>query len=100
MDVALHLASGFVECLWLVLALDAARRGRPLYWGAVAGLALVLYGRMTEGMLSGTFAIGPLNLSTASLLTLTGLVIAALTVVLDLMFEMVDEPREEAEPSV
>jgi uncharacterized membrane protein len=100
MDVALHLVSGFVECLCVVLAFDAVRHGRTLYWGAVAGLVVVLYGRVTEGLLLGAVSIGPFNLTTAALLTLVGLVMAGLTVVLDLMFEIAEEPREETKPSV
>jgi hypothetical protein len=100
MDVALQLVSGFIECVCLVLALEAARRGRVVYWGAVGGLALVLYGRMSDGFLAGAVTLGPLHLTPSSLLTVVGLVIAALTVLVDLMFEIVDEPQEAAGPSV
>jgi uncharacterized membrane protein len=100
MDIALQLVSGLVECVCLVLAVEAARAGRVIYWGAVAGLALVLYARMADGYLAGAVTLGPLHLTPSSLLTVVGLVIAALTVLGDLMFEIVDEPQEAAGPSV
>ncbi len=84
----------------MVLALDAVRRGRVVYFGAVAGLALVLYARMADGFFVGGLTIGPISVAVATILTVTGLLIAALTVLSDLLFEVVDDPREEAGSSV
>ena len=89
MCVAVDLLSGIVECLLLVLALDAARRGRRLYWAAVAGMALVLYARMADGFIGIT-----------TILTVMGLLLAGLTVVADLLFEVVEDTETEADPSL
>jgi uncharacterized membrane protein len=100
LGVALDLASGFVECLLLVLSVEVARRGRVIYWGAVVGMVLVLYGRMADGILVAAVTIGSVRISVAALLAVTGLVLAALTVLADLMFEIVDEPGGAPNPSV
>ena len=87
MQNALTLTSGFVECLFLALAVDAVRRGRRLYVAAVLGLALVLYGRMADGFISNT---------TEVVVIVVGLVLAGITVVADLLFEVVQEGAEAA----
>jgi hypothetical protein len=70
--------SGYIECLLLVLAVDAVRRGRRVYLGAVAGMVLTLYARTADGFidagLDGT-------------LRATGLVFAAAVLAFDLVFE-------------
>ncbi|HEV1996771.1 MAG TPA: hypothetical protein VGR61_01385 [Candidatus Dormibacteraeota bacterium] len=95
MQNALTLASGFIECLLLALAVDAVRRGRRLYAAAVLGMSLVLYGRMADGFISNTAAVAVIAV---------GLVLAGLTVGADLLFEVVaeagDEPGEKPSPSV
>jgi hypothetical protein len=88
---AATLASGFIECLLLVLAIDAVRRGRRLYLAAVLGLAVVLYARMADGFISST---------TEVVLVILGLVAAGLTVVADMLFEVVEDPGPEPGPSV
>jgi hypothetical protein len=98
--IAIDLVSGYVECLLLLLAFAAARRGRRLYWVAFAGLALVLYSRMVSGLLPGDLAILSLRVTTTAFLAVLGLAVAALTVLVDLLFEVVDEPREAPNPSV
>lgn len=98
--MAVDLVSGFMECLMLVLAFDAARRGRRLYWVACGGLALVLYSRMASGLLPGSMAIASLQVTTTASLALLGLAVAALTVLVDLLFEVVEEPEEGPTPSV
>jgi hypothetical protein len=100
LNVAIDLLSGYVECLLLVLAFEAARRARPIYWAAVAGSALVLYARMAQGILPGALGLGPLNLSASALLTLAGLTLAVLVVLADLLFEVVPEAEAEARPPV
>lgn len=83
MQNVLTLASGFLECLLLVLAIDAVRRGRRIYAGAIVGLALVLYGRMADGFINNT---------AQRLVIVAGLVLAGLTVGADMLFEVVQEP--------
>ena len=91
MQNAVTLASGFVECLFLVLAIAATRNGRRIYAGAVLGMAVVLYARMADGFIDPTAAV---------VLVVAGLVLTGLTVVADLLFEVVDEPGEGPPPSV
>jgi hypothetical protein len=86
---ALTLASGFLECLLLALAIDAVRRGRRMYAGAVLGLAMLLYGRMADGFISST---------AQRLVVVGGLVLAGLTVGADMLFEVVQEPGHEPAP--
>jgi hypothetical protein len=86
---ALTLASGFLECLLLALAIDAVRRGRRMYAGAVLGLAMLLYGRMADGFISST---------AQRLVVVAGLVLAGLTVGADMLFEVVQEPGHEPAP--
>ena len=88
---ALTLASGFLECLFLALAIDAVRGGRRVYAGAVLGLAMVLYGRMADGFISNRAEV---------VVVVAGLVLTGLTVAGDLLFEVTQGPREEAGPSV
>ena len=87
MQNALTLASGFVECLFLALAVDAVRRGRSMYAAAALGMALVLYGRMADGFISNTAEV---------IMIVAGLVLAGVTVVADLLFEVVQEGAEAA----
>ena len=87
MQNAITLASGFFECLFLVLAIDAVRRGRQVYTGAVLGLAMVLYGRMADGFISNT---------AQRLVIVAGLLLAGLTVAADVLFEVVQEPGPES----
>jgi hypothetical protein len=87
MSVAQALVSAFLECLFLVLALDAVRRGRRLYIAAAVGLGLALLGRMSEGFTDPT---------AVSLMKIGGLLLAGLTLALDLFFE--ETPMEEEEP--
>ena len=54
------------------------RRGRRLYLLVAAGLATVLYGRI---------AVGFIDPSVDTLLTASGLVLAAVVVAFDLVFE-------------
>ena len=91
MQNALTLASAFIECLFLVLAIEAVRRGRRIYVGAVVGVVMVLYGRMADGFIGNTPAV---------VLVVAGLVLAGLTVVADLLFEVVPEDGAEVGPSV
>jgi hypothetical protein len=77
------IVTGYLECLLAVLAFDAARRGRRVYLGAVAGLALALYARTAEGF------IDP---SLDSLLRGVGLVFAAAVLAFDLVFEAAEGP--------
>ena len=100
MIVAVSLVSGFVECLLLVAAFDAARRARPIYWAAFAGLAVVLYARVSDGILPGSLQLGGATLTATGLLTVAGLVLAGLTVLADLLFEVVPEGEPEAGPPV
>lgn len=86
MQNALTLTSGFVECLFLALAVDAVRRGRRLYAAAVLGMTLVLYGRMADGFISNTAEV---------VVIVAGLALAGVTVVADLLFEVVPEAAEE-----
>ena len=88
---ALTLASGFIECLFLALAIDAVRGGRRVYAGAVLGLAMVLYGRMADGFISTTAAV---------VVVVAGLVLTGLTVAADLLFEVTPGPGEAPGPSV
>ena len=89
MQNALTLASGFLECLLLALAIDAVRRGRRIYAGAALGLAMVLYGRMADGFIGNT---------AQRLVVVAGLVLAGLTVGADMLFEVVQEPGHEPAP--
>ena len=91
MQNAITLASGFIECLFLALAVGAVRGGRRIYAGAVLGLAMVLYARMADGFITTT---------TEVVVVVAGLVLTGLTVVADLLFEVVEEPGEETPPSV
>jgi hypothetical protein len=100
MAVAVDLLSGFVECLLLVLALHAVRRGRALYWVAAVGMALVLYGRVAAGFLVGDLSLLSLRITATAFLTLIGLAVAALTVLADLLFEVVEDPEQRPRPSV
>jgi hypothetical protein len=99
-SVGIDLVSGFIECLMLVLAVDAARRGRPVYWAAVVGMGLVLYARMASGFLVGEMSLTSLRITPPAFLTIVGLAIAALTVLFDLLFETVTESEEAPKPSV
>jgi len=77
------IVTGYLECLLLVLAVDAVRRGRRVYLGAVGGLSLTLYARMAEGF------IDP---SLDGLLRGAGLVFAAAVLAFDLVFEAAEGP--------
>jgi hypothetical protein len=85
--VALQLATGFVECLLLVLALDAVRSGRRIYIVAAVGLGAVLLARMADGFIPGVVVWA---------LRLSGLALAGLILAIDLLLEEVvveeDEP--------
>lgn len=100
MAVGVDLLSGFVECLLLILAVDAGRRGRSLYWVAALGILLVLYGRMAAGFLVGEISLLSLRITPTAFLTIIGLAVAALTVVADLLFEVVEDPEERPKASV
>ena len=91
MQNAITLASGYIECLFLVLAIEAVRGGRRLYAGAVLGLAMVLYARVADGFITNTVEVAVI---------VAGLVLTGLTVVADPLFEVVEEPGEETPPSV
>ena len=91
MTVAVDLLSGFVECLLLVVAIAATRGGRRLYLVAVVGLATLLYARVADGFIANNLRLG---------LTIVGLLVAGLTVLADLLFEVVPEGGLEAEPPV
>ncbi|MGI8609997.1 MAG: hypothetical protein ACR2MY_12360 [Candidatus Dormibacteria bacterium] len=95
MQNALTLASGFIECLFLALAIDSFRRGRWIYVGAMFGMGLVLYGRMADGFITSSAEV---------VVIVVGLVLAGLTVVADLLFEVVPEAEggtgETPNPSV
>jgi hypothetical protein len=91
MGVALDLATGYLECLMLILAVDAVRRGRRLYILAVVGLAMVFYGRMAHGIISSGLDLA---------VTAAGLVLAGLTVLADILFEVVEEPEAGVTPPV
>ena len=77
------IVTGYLECLLLVLAVDAARRSRRVYVGAVAGLALVLYARTAEGFIEP---------SLDSLFKGVGFVFAAAVLAFDLVFEAAEGP--------
>jgi hypothetical protein len=70
--------STFFYCLLLAAAIETLRRGRRMYLLVVAGLATVLYGRM---------AFGFIDASVDTLVTASGLVLAAVVVAFDLVFE-------------
>jgi len=89
--VALDLLSGFVECVLLVLAVAAAIGGRRVYVVAVVGLAVLLYARVADGFIANNLRVG---------LTVVGLLVAGLTVLADLLFEVVPEGGMEAGPPV
>ncbi|GAC1335950.1 MAG: hypothetical protein NVSMB17_19380 [Candidatus Dormibacteria bacterium] len=91
MNVAIDLASGFVECLLLVLALAAVQAGRRLYWVAVAALVVLLYARVADGFIPDGARLA---------LTVVGLLVAAATVVGDLLFEVVPDGGSGARPPV
>jgi hypothetical protein len=77
------LVTGYAECLLLVLAVDAVRRGRRLYAIASVGLSVTIYARLAEGF------IDP---AVDTLLKAAGLVLAALVLAFDLVFEPVEAP--------
>jgi hypothetical protein len=77
------LVTGFVECLLLLLAVDAVRSGRRIYAIASVGLSVTIYARMAEGF------IDP---AADTLLKAAGLVVAALVLAFDLVFEPVEVP--------
>ena len=77
------LVTGYFECLLLVLAVDAVRRGRRLYAIASVGLSVTIYARLAEGF------IDP---AADTLLKAAGLVLAALVLAFDLVFEPVEVP--------
>jgi hypothetical protein len=81
--VAVNLASAYLECLFLVLAVEAVRSGRKIYIGAVVGLAMALLGRMSEGFTTPG-AVGVMKV--------VGLLLAGLVLAVDLFFE---EPAED-----
>jgi hypothetical protein len=83
------LASGFVECLLLVMFVDAVRRGHRVYALAVLGMSMALLGRISEGFMEP----GPDNI-----LKIAGLVLAALVVTLDIVTEEVDPNQPETVP--
>jgi hypothetical protein len=86
--VAVQLTTGFVECLLLVLALDAVRSGRRLYIVAAVGLGAVLLARMADGFMPGVVI---------ALLRLGGLALAGIILAIDLLFEEV-VVEEDTEP--
>jgi hypothetical protein len=77
------IVTGYLECLLLVLAVDAVRRGRRVYGGAVAGLALALYARAANGFIEP---------SLDTLFRAVGLVFAAAVLAFDLVFESAEGP--------
>ena len=91
MSVAIDLGSGFLECLLLVMAFAAVRGGRRIYLVAAVGLAALLYARMADGFIPNNLRLG---------LAAGGLVVAGVTVLADLLFEVVPEAELEAEPPV
>lgn len=91
MNVAIDLVSGFAESLLLVMALAAVGAGRRMYLAAVAGLGLLLYARIADGFIPDSVRLG---------LTVAGLVVAGLTVVADILFEVVPEGEPEPGPPV
>jgi hypothetical protein len=88
MTVALTLAFYFVECLLLVLAIDAAQRGKRIYVIAAAGLGAVLLAGLADGFMVPAEVL---------VLRLGGLALAGVILAIDLLFEEVviedDEPR-------
>ncbi|MFN2462844.1 MAG: hypothetical protein ABR573_02945 [Candidatus Dormibacteria bacterium] len=91
MSVAIALASGFVESLLLVLAVQAVRSGRRLYAVAIAGMALLIYARVADGFIPDT---------TRLVMSAVGLVVAGLTVAADVLFEVAPQDGSKAEPPV
>jgi hypothetical protein len=77
------LLTGFFECLLLVLAVDAVRGGRRIFAIASVGLSVTIYARLAEGF------IDP---AVDTLLKAAGLVLAALVLAFDLVFEPVEVP--------
>jgi len=90
-NVAIDLVSGFVECLLMVLAMAAVRSGRRLYWIAIASLAALLYARVADGFIADGARLA---------LIVGGLLVAAATVVGDLLFEVVPDGGSEVGPPV
>lgn len=68
----------FFYCLLLAAAVEAVRRGRRFYVVVAVGLASALYARM---------AVGFIDPSLDTLLKAAGLVVAAVVVAFDLVFE-------------
>jgi hypothetical protein len=87
LTVAVNVTSAYLECLFLVLAVDAVRNGRRIYIGAVIGLAVAILGRMSEGF-SAPGAVGVMKVA--------GLLLAGLILAVDLFFE--EPPADEDEP--
>ena len=81
------LASGFVECLLVVLFVDAVLKSHRVYLVAVLGMSATLLGRMSEGFMPST---------ADTILKVGGLVLAALVVTLDIVTEEVDAAEAEA----
>jgi hypothetical protein len=81
--------SGFLECLFLILALDAVRQAHRIYALAVLGLSATLVGRMAEGFMPS----GP-----DTILKIGGLVLAGLVLTLDIVTEEVEITEEKSGP--
>lgn len=71
----------FIECLVVVIALDVFGRGRRVYLAVVIGVGLALYAQIANGVIDATLD---------SLLRAAGLVLAAVVLVFDLVFEAAD----------
>lgn len=80
------MVSGFVECFLLAAFVDAAVRGRRIYGAGALGMATVLLARMAEGLMQA---------APNTILRIGGLLLAGIVVFIDLVTEVVDEPREE-----
>jgi hypothetical protein len=85
-DVPLFILSGFLECLALVLAVSAFSHGRRLYGFAVFGLGIALVARLADGFMSP----GP-----DVFLKVLGYGLAALALLVDILFEQVEVPDDE-----
>ncbi len=76
----------YLTCLGGIYAAMLARRGRPIYWLAVAGAALVLFGRL--------LARGYLDGSVTDPAFWGGLALAVLALALDLIVPARDAVRD------
>jgi hypothetical protein len=87
MIVVGHLATAFGLSLLLILAVEAVRAGRGLYWPAVIGLGAAILGWLGDGYMLPVLVF---------ILRWGGLAAAALVLVIDLLTEEI--PIDEAPP--